>query len=234
MDDTAEIELNFEGTPFAFDDAERIRCLKCHDAGWVRNQNEKAGLDWETKGELNPAIEGSDYQTPGDWKKSGNYDRSRLDVDVWTHMVEESWRQIRHLGKQRVGYVGIFGGISALGVVFTVAAADVSSVVKGGVVSLLAIYTLFHTSMSVKMAKAYEHNMEHIDLLSAIAPKEADASTFAMLRSMKGMIFRGEWRRFQQSKMVPYFYIVLFAFWALLALYYFWPVVSSSLAAPNG
>lgn len=216
MAESPEIELKFEDAPFAFDEEGNIRCLKCHDAGWVVGDGSKSGLQWEAKKELNPPKGDTGYRLPDGWDRAGTYDRERLSVEGWQHMIEESWRQIRHLGKQRAAFIGIFGGLSAFGIVFSVAASTVSVWFKGIVILLLAGYTAFHTLMSIKMAKGYKHNMEHIDLLAAIAPQEVDASSFAMLRSMQGMILRKKWRSFQQSTSVVGFYVVVTIFWSLL------------------
>lgn len=214
------IELQFESLPFAFDEEGNIRCLKCHNAGWRINGELQSGISWDKKQGMESIKDGDRYNLPDGWSREGEYDRDNLDVDSWKHMVNESWRQVRHLGKQRSSYVRTFGGVSVLGLLFTIVGSDIGDLVKAGIFFILTAYTAFHTIMSLKMGRAYSHNIDHIDLLSAIRPEKADAGSFAMLRSMKGMDYRNQWRDVQLSSIVPKLYFILIFVWFAVFVYY--------------
>jgi len=216
----SEIELDLRETPFAFDQNETIRCLKCHDAGWTIDGGTKAGLDWETKQTFDPPKQGSQYQIPDGWSRNGTYDRERLDIEAWKQMVNESWRQIRHLGKQRLAYHGLWGTASLLGVIFMITGEGFANWIKSLVLGMLAIYSIYQGLMVLKMSKAYRHNMEHIDLLAAVAPESANASSFGMLRSMRGMIVFNRWSGLQLSWLGPRFFAGLAVLWVMLSGYF--------------
>ena len=213
-DDNGErIEIEFSDIPFFFDDNDNIRCMKCHSAGWVIDGVEEAGVEWENKSD-----QWEEGSNPEDWTEVGEYDRSRLTESTWQHMVEELWRQNRHLGKQRAIFLGALGGVSVLGVAFGIFSSNVDSIVRSGIFVGLFVFYIFQGILSYKMAKAYSHNVEHLDLLAAIAPPEIDSASFSMLRPMRGMKISGRWVKIQISRMIPIFYFVLGVVWLTLAI----------------
>jgi hypothetical protein len=212
-DNGDRIKIDFSDLPFFFDENGTIRCTKCHSAGWIIDDVKKSGVEWEDKSDRS----GGD-PNPDNWTKVGEYDRSKLTESTWQHMVEELWRQNRHLGKQRALFLGALGGVSVLGVAFGIFSSSVDQTVRSGIFLGLFVFYMFQGVLSIKIAKAYSHNVEHLDLLAAIAPKEIDSVSFSMLRPMQGMEIRGKWVKIQISRLIPIFYFVLGLVWLALAI----------------
>jgi hypothetical protein len=216
------MDLRLTSGPFLFDPANRLRCTKCGDSGWVVDGH-AAGLAWTEKKALGKVAKGGPPPLPPGWSRSGTVPTDGWDVESWRAVLAENLDQARHVEHQRLGFAGLYGGLSvaaSVGALF----ADPEGLGRWGLVvafAFMALYTMFQFLLSLKLSKAFQHNMEHVSLALALAPPRAQAARVALFRPMTGMLWFRRWRKVRVSEFFPAFYALLAMFWlgaAVLAL----------------
>lgn len=208
--------IEFDDLPFGFDASGRIRCAKCGDAGW-RVDGAQSGLSFAEKQGLHPARVGNRLALPKSWSRSGKFDTSAVQMDAWLTVLEQNVEQVRHVDNMRMKLMAVYGGLSAVagGVSFI---SDLDGYTQSFIFLGIAGVTLIQYFIHGKLGQAFEHNMDHVRLLLAIAPNGAQFAQLGLFRQMKGMIVRGEWSERRMLSLVPRLYLVIIAFWLAAAI----------------